>query len=407
MGGTIKRMIQPSSFYLKYPQGWRLLVPEYLQATAGADACVDSVSSKAAVLLLPFTTASVHPFSFSFRSTRDVRNALALKFRPLLSGEESVEIVPFFSGNTRGATEGVALCVWEREIPEETTGLFLEDNIVWPLPLALASAVNGEGVTVFRNDTLCASAVFRNGLPAFLRCRASHPGDKGTDEDVRMCMQYAVEIGMTITPDSVWVSSKEHDLLLAAKETVKKFPRFLEFNVSRPAIASSLSRERTALLLVKMALCTLLAGLLFCGIQFYETRRLGSSVENYSAESATLFRETFGASERVVDPLSQARRALADLRGQGETENSFSQTLAHLGRTWLDGEDKRKNLPVLEQLRYTGDGADITGTAESVESIQLLRENAGSGGYRAALGDIQQIPGGGLRFTLSLRRESQ
>lgn len=400
-------MIQPSSFYLKYPQGWRLLVPDYLKGVSGADACLDSVPSKAALLLCPFSTASVHPFSFSFRSTRDVRNALALKFRPLLSGEEGVEIVPFFSGKTGGATEGVALCLWEREVPEETSGLFLEDNIVWPLPLALASAVNGEGVAVFRNDTLCASAVFRNGLPAFIRCRASHPADKGIDEEVKMCMQYAAEVGMTLAPDSVWVATGEHDLLTAAKETVKKFPRYLEFNISRPAIASSLSRERTALLLVKTALCALLAGLLFCGIQFLETRRLSLSVENYTAESATLFREAFGASERVVDPLSQARRTLADLRGQGETENSFSQTLAHLGRTWLDGENKRKNLPVLEQLRYSGDGADITGTAENMESIQLLRENAGSGGYRATLGDIQQIPGGGLRFTLSLRRENQ
>ena len=68
---------------------------------------------------------------------------------------------------------------------------------------------------------------------------------------------------------------------------------------------------------------------------------------------------------------------------------------------------RRDDFPLVEQLRYTGEGADITGTAEKMESIQALRTTADSGGFRATLGDIQQIPGGGLRFTLSLRRDSQ
>ncbi|HRV97723.1 MAG TPA: hypothetical protein P5201_03985, partial [Aminobacteriaceae bacterium] len=115
----------------------------------------------------------------------------------------------------------------------------------------------------------------------------------------------------------------------------------------------------------------------------------------------------FGQNERVVDPLSQARAKLAELRGQGRTENSLSRTLSHLGRTWLDGNKKKAGYPVLEQLRYSADGADITGTAEKMEAIQALRLAADSGGYKASLGDIQQIPGGGLRFTLSLRRDAQ
>lgn len=407
MGGTIKRMIQTSSFYLKCPQGWRLLVPDYSAANADARRYVDSPPARAALLLYPFTTASVHSFSFSFKSTKDVRNALELKFRPLLSGEEDVDIIPFFSGNSGEATGGVALCVWKGEIPEETSDLSLKENVVWPLPLALASAVNGEGVALFRNDTVCASAVFRNGLPVFLRCRSSEAMGKEIDEEIKLCTQIAAASGMTVAPDSVQVLFEDHLLLTTAKETVKKYPRYLSFNISRPAIASSLSRERAVLMLVRTAACFGIAGLLFCGVQFLEVRRLKVAIEQYAAESASLFQDVFGAGERIVDPLSQARRAMAELRGQGKAENSFSLTLSHLGRTWLDGEEKRKNLPVLEQLRYSGDGADIIGTAENMESIQLLRGAAGSGGYRASLGDIQQIPGGGLRFTLSVRRAEQ
>jgi hypothetical protein len=40
-----------------------------------------------------------------------------------------------------------------------------------------------------------------------------------------------------------------------------------------------------------------------------------------------------------------------------------------------------------------------------MEAIQALRAAADSRGFRASLGDIQQIPGGGLRFSLSLRRD--
>ncbi|HPR90448.1 MAG TPA: hypothetical protein PLD93_03325, partial [Synergistaceae bacterium] len=114
-----------------------------------------------------------------------------------------------------------------------------------------------------------------------------------------------------------------------------------------------------------------------------------------------------GPDERIVDPLSQARGKLAELKGQGKNENSLSRMLSHLGRTWLNGDQRKEDFPVLEQLRFSSEGADITGTAEKMESIQDLRTVADGSGYRAALGDIQQIPGGGLRFTLSLRRDLQ
>jgi hypothetical protein len=58
-------------------------------------------------------------------------------------------------------------------------------------------------------------------------------------------------------------------------------------------------------------------------------------------------------------------------------------------------------------MRYTGESAELTGTAQTMEAIQALRSAADSGGFRASLGDIQQIPGGGLRFSLSLRRNDQ
>ena len=398
--------MQISTFFLKRPDGWRPLVPSALSGTENAST-VDAVPSAGALLLYPFRTVSIHTFSFPFRSAKDVRNALALKFRPLLSGEQDVEIIPLFAGRSKGGSEGIVMCVWGDEIPAESPSLPLGHNVVWPLPIALASAVNGDGGAVFRNDTVCASVIFRDGLPVFIRCRQSRSDDGGIEGEIRRLVECAEAAGHELAPESVWTGTEERRLFEAARETVRQYPRLLGINISRPALAASLARERTAMLLVKLFGWAAVAGLFFTLIQFTHLQQLRSSMDRFSRESVSLYAEIFGSGERIVDPLSQARGKLAELRGSGRSENTLSMTLSHLGRTWLDGDVQRKDFPVLEQLRYSAEGADITGTAGSMESIQALRTAADTGGFRAALGDIQQIPGGGLRFTLSLRRDAQ
>jgi hypothetical protein len=249
--------------------------------------------------------------------------------------------------------------------------------------------------------------LFRNGLPVFIRCRPSRPDDGGLEGEVGRLLECAAATGNELAPESVWTGSEDSRLFEAARETVRQYPRLLGLNISRPALAASLARERTAMLLVKLFGWAAVAGLFFSIIQFTQLQQLRSSMESFSRESISLYAEVLGSEERIVDPLSQARGKLADLRGSGRSESTLSLTLSHLGRTWLDGDAPRKDFPVLEQLRYTTDGADITGTADRMEWIQALRAAADTGGYRAALGDIQQIPGGGLRFTLSLRRDAQ
>ena len=65
--------------------------------------------------------------------------------------------------------------------------------------------------------------------------------------------------------------------------------------------------------------------------------------------------------------------------------------------------EKRPGFPVLELLRYSGDGVELTGAAADMEGVQALRTPR-QGPFPGLLGDVQQIPGGGLRFSLSIRR---
>ncbi|MDI9370538.1 MAG: type II secretion system protein GspL [Synergistota bacterium] len=392
--------MQISSYYIKRPDG-------FYSGPTREDGTPVQAPSEGALLLFPLKTTSIHSFSFPFRSAGDVRNALSLKFRSLLSGEEEVEMVPFFTGRTKSGSEGAALCLWSGEIPGGELDPILQRSVVWPLPLALAGAVDGNGAAVYRDDYVCASAVFKDGMPVNLNCRDSSPDDGDMEGETRRAMALATAAGMELSADGVWSSDRAEDLLESARETVTRFPRLTEINISRPALAASLARERTARLFLKFLGCAAAAGVVMCIVQFTMLGQLRSSMSYFADEGIALYQDVFGKNERVVDPLSQAKEKLAALRGHGKSESDFSGILAHMGRTWLDEEGRKDGFPLVEQLRYTGETADITGTAEKMESIQALRTAADSGGFRATLGDIQQIPGGGLRFTLSLRRSSQ
>ena len=397
--------MQITTFFLKFPEDWRPLSQS--SSASGGKEPPTRVPSDGALILFPFRTASAHPFSFPFRSAADIRNALSFRFKPLLSGEEEVEVIPLVSGRTKTGSEGTALCVWEGEIPEEEPGFPVRNNVVLPLPLALAGAVQGEGGAVYRDDTVCASALFHGGLPVFIRCRASSPEDGGIEAEVRRVTEWATSMGHELAPESVWRSSNEEALFESARETATRYPKLLEFNISRPALAASLARERTARILLKTLGWAAAAGILLSVIQWTSLFQLRSSIQRYTDEGIALYQEVFGRNDRVVDPLSQAKGKLAELKNGGKSESSLSSLLSHLGNTWLDGAKRRKDFPVLEQMHYTGDMADFTGTAEKMESIEALRTTADENGYRAVLGDIQQIPGGGLRFTLTLRGSAQ
>lgn len=322
-----------------------------------------------------------------------------------------MEIIPWVSAVRGGASEGTAWCVAAPEVPGEENAS-LSGIVCWPLPLALASTVDGEGIAVFRGTGITASAVFSGGIPLFCRCGSGEDGapapteDDSMDREVRLCREFASASGKEGLVSSVWTGTSPGELLDAARQTVERFPAFLSVNISRPALEASLARERTARVLRNFSAAAAFLGAVFCAVQLTLSLQVRSSLDRLSAEAASLYREIAGGAERIVDPLSQARGKLAELKGNGGDDRSFSLFLAHLGRAWTGGEAGRKpGFPVLDQMRYTGGSAELTGTAQTMEAIQVLRSAADSGGFRASLGDIQQIPGGGLRFSLSLRRD--
>ena len=363
--------------------------------------------SRGALLLFPFMTLSVHPFSYPFRSIRDVAAALALKFKPLLSGEEGVDIVPWLAPRGPGEHRGAAWLMAASEVPGDEEEIPLRGNICWPLPMALASSVDGEGIAVFCGEGLTASALFSGGVPLFARCAPLGEGLSAAaaiDGEVRLCREYGLATGAEGLVSSLWTGTSKEDLLEAARGTVSRFPSYLPLNVSRPALEASRARERTTARLKNFFAAAALSGLLFCGAQYSLSFMVRSSMENLTSRGRSLYREISLPGERIVDPLSQARGRVAELKGSGEDKEALVPLLSHLGGAWIDPDGRKGGYPVVEQLRYSDSGAEITGTAPVMEAIQALRSALDDDGFHSSLGDVQQIGGGGLRFSLSLRR---
>jgi len=384
MGGAAIKSRQISAFLLMTPDGLRDLKDgEETENYPGGELREKSFPSRGDLVLYPFGTVSAHPFSFPFRSMKDISNALS----------------------RNGPSVGAAFCIASAEIPGGREHGSPADHHSWPLPLALASAVNGSGIAVYRDGQVGASAVFEDGVP--LLCRSGVSAQWNTDDEIRLCREYCLAGEKEALAAEPRVITGREELLKAARETVARFPEYLEIDLSRPALDAARARERTARALWRFSAAAALFGAVFCLFQYTLFLRIRSSMDLLVSEGAAIYRETAGGTERIVDPLSQARGRLAALKGDGDDGGTLTGFLAHLGSAW-SGEKKGKDgLPVLEQMRYAGEGADLTGTAPSMESIQALRISLDSGGFQATLGDIQQVPGGGLRFSLSLRRRGE
>ena len=77
---------------------------------------------------------------------------------------------------------------------------------------------------------------------------------------------------------------------------------------------------------------------------------------------------------------------------------SFDGVLAGVAAAWKFAPDTMR----LDALRYGIERTELEGRAQKTEEIQTLREALSKNGFSVRLGDVQQIPGGGMRFSLHL-----
>lgn len=182
-----------------------------------------------------------------------------------------------------------------------------------------------------------------------------------------------------------------------ARETWEALPSFREFDLSLRGVVHAESRTRSLHTLRRLAGVLGAGGVLFClvagglwgdGLRTEEALRIAQD---------RVFREAF-ASPPPGDPLMEARRRLRRT-GVAMSGSGFGDLLSLVGET-LKGQGQGVRL---DSLRFGADKTELQGTATSTEGIQAFRKRLDDGPVTAAMGDLQQIPGGGYRFVLTLK----
>jgi type II secretory pathway component PulL len=160
--------------------------------------------------------------------------------------------------------------------------------------------------------------------------------------------------------------------------------------------------ERTVNALSRAASWLLVMGLFVLGgnaLRYYETRQ---SADEFRDRSSELYRSAFDPSRtgRIPDPLGLALSKVAELRGGSSEGRLLNEALTDLGAIF----EQYPSMDVtLDFARYNLDGVDYTGSAPDMETAQEFRRAWAERAGAAQLGNMQNAPGVGFRFDLSVR----
>lgn len=354
------------------------------------------------ILLYPFKNMSAQDFSFPFTGISRVREALRIKFKPLL-GEAStgVSVIPFFTGNEKKASKGCVFLLFGDETKniEKLADGAAGDYVVWPAIMAFTGEVGGNGLVIWTGSGLISTLLIDNWVPVYYRNAFS---DNTSEEDEReIALKYAGEHGLNA--DKVFAANmddlSEDDIQACGNRTLSLFPAYEHLDLSNRGTNLLEQRERLLISFIqgcKFAsalgfLLVLLAG----GVYMMQRNILLQSQGN--AES--IYTASFG--EHSKQPMSSSLSKVRSLRTP-EAENTLHSFLRDIAGVWdkiENGEGLR-----IETLRYGSENTDIIGTSANNESIQSLRSIIEQEGYVPRVDNIQTIPGGELRFNISISR---
>ena len=361
------------------------------------------------LLVSGMQTLSLRPFAFPFSNVTRIREALRLQVQPLRSGLGDVEILPLVVGGGGKGARGVAWILSRKDFVRLGERVDRNQSVtVWPVPLAFAADAGEDGAVVWADEENLCSLLFQEGIPVLYRWR---PREGHTpDEEEEWLRKYCGAAGREI-PRLIRFDAQEQPeeaagaLFAAAERTLAAFPSLAEFSVSSRGVDAALVTDRLLVLWRRALLAATLLGLLFAAGARLSLREGELYLDRLRTSAVTAYRSVFGDGP-VNDPLSQARARLMQAQGTGKSVQ-LADLIALLGEAWEATEGKDI---LLETLRYGEDGAEIIGSAATVEAIQafqrqcaLLGAKNASARMEAQLGDISQAPGGGLRFTMTVR----
>jgi len=184
-----------------------------------------------------------------------------------------------------------------------------------------------------------------------------------------------------------------------AGKVLQERDAYRSVNLSRAMLDTELYLEKASRYLTRSLGVVLLVGLVAFGSAFYRYSTFSSGIDHIREMGIAVYREVFQGKGEVIDPVSQARARLNALKEDDHTGDP-QELLGNVGKAFLSLEEQDI---VLDILRYSKDGADISGRSGEVALVQSFQRELSGLGLDSQIADIQQIPGGGLRFSLTIR----
>lgn len=359
---------------------------------AGHDALAESK-----VVILALKSLVSYPFSFPFGRNGNVRSALAMALRPVIGEHEDLlSLFPQITEQRSDITKGVAWFVSKSEIRELET-VFGKDAVFWPAPVAFVSEIEGNGLVVWCDKSGCSAIWFEDYTPLFHRWMPSADGNEELlSESV---MKYAESLGKTIPRIRV---IKEETLsapeLQRCGTSALKLVRGLDvLDLSNKGTDNARQIEALFDACFNTVRILAAAGAVFVFFSFLLLVQNLIDRDLYSSAPSDIYRTAFG--EESKNPLVSSKRKLRLLTGEG-SQMTLEQTLSNFASAWQD--TKAALTMKLDSMQYGTEQTEIQGIADSVNSIEGLRDSLSNNGFTAKLGEVQQVPGAGLRFSMVL-----
>lgn len=384
----IKYLNRPINYFRKASAGFSSL---------GGKANKSTQLDVAAIKLVHFRTLTVYPFSFPFGQKKKVLDALQLKFRPMTgSRENTLFFIPQIIYSEKKKSTGVAWLIAKSEvdIAEKKYGV---NYSFWPAPLAFVPNEDGVRVVICKEGEEASAIYYNDKVPVIYRW--ANAGDGGAEYLSGWMKQYALSVGMSIDSSEIYdleLMSNE-DISTKGMASVSLLNGLGDFDISNAsadtaqAIEDFMAKARYTLKFCALsgAVVLILSLLLFVSVLGGRGVFRDAPKQIYS----TVF------AEEVQSPLSSANKRLRAVSGSG-SRITFEQTLSNLIAAWKS-ETAAKDIK-LDSMRYGTDMTEIQGLAGNMDSIQLLQTSLNNNGFTAEIGEIQQVSGTGIRFSIVL-----
>ncbi len=353
------------------------------------------------ILLYPFRNLSVQPFSFPFSGMPRVRDALKIRFRPLLGERaEDVSLIPLLTKSEKKNSSGATFLLHgeDSETIETLMNAGGGELAVWPLPLVFAAEVDGSGLVIWSDDEQIISLWLEDWVPMLYRW--SDRRENTVEEERRLIEAYAA--GQNSAINRVFVGDRSSvNVQSSGENTFSAYGAYEHLDLSNKGANLLEQRERALGLLVKTARFALAGGLLFAaasGALFWQQT---TASDITTSLPGNIYASAFG--ERSGQPLVSIRQKMAQLQGIRQ-DTSLQGFLKALGPVWE--ELNSSGDIVVETMKYSleQERTDLLGTAKDNSAIQRLRALLEKQGFSLKTDNIQQVPGGGVRFNLSITK---